>query len=128
MVLVNVPVGQDDDVGTLFISAIDLKEDAVDGLFEAGVLVVVDGDSGDFEARDVHVLDAEKVSGREDGIVDLEHLAVFGLVFQQVAVCAHIDAGGGDDLLADGVDGRVRHLRKALLEVIEQRRMLVARR
>ena len=126
MVLVNVPVGQDDDVGTLFISAVYLKEDAVDGLFEAGVLVVVDGDSGDFEARDVHVLDAEKVSGREDGIVDLEHLAVFGLVFQQVAVCAHIDAGGGDDLLADGVDGWVRDLCKTLLEVVEERRVLAA--
>ena len=126
MVLVNVPVGQDDDVRTLFISAVYLQENAVDGLFEAGVLVVVDGDSGDFEARDIHVLDAEKVSGREDGIVDLEHLAVFGLVFQQVAVCAHIDAGGGDDLLADGVDGRVRHLCKTLLEIIEERRVLAA--
>ncbi len=126
MVFVDVPVGQDDDVGTVLICAVHFQEDAVDGLFQAGDLVVVDGDGGHLEARHIHVLDAEKVGGGEDGVVDLEHRAVFGLVFQQVAMGTHVDAGGGDDLLPDGVDGRVGHLCEPLLEVVEQRRVLAA--
>ena len=126
MVFVDVPVGQDDDVGTVLICAVHFQEDAVDGLFQAGILVVVDGNGRDLEARHVHVFDLEQVGGGQNGVVDLEHLAVFGLVFQQVAMGTHVDAGGGDDFLPDGVDGRVGHLREPLLEVVEQRRVLAA--
>ena len=126
MVLVDVAVGQDDDVCPVLVGAVHFEEDAVDGLFEAGILIVVDGNGRDLEARHVHVLDLEQICGGQDRVVDLEHLAVFGLVLQQVAVGTHIDAGRGDDLLADGVDGGVRHLCEPLLEVVEQRRVLAA--
>ena len=42
------------------------------------------------------------------------------------AVFPGVDGGGGDDLLADGVDGRIRDLCKTLLEIIEERRVLAA--
>ena len=126
MVLVHVAVGQDDDVGTVLIGAVHFQEHPVDGLFQAGVLVVVDGHRGHLEARHVHVLDLEQVGAGQDGVVHLEHLAVLGLVLQQVAVGTDVHAGGGDHLFADGVDGRVGDLREPLLEVAEQRRVLAA--
>ena len=126
MVLINVAVGQDDDIGPVLVGAVHFQEDPVNGLFQAGVLVVVDGHRGHLEARHVHVLDLEQVGGGQNGVVDFQHLAVFRLVLQQVAVGAHIDAGGGDHFFADRVNGRVGHLGKPLLEVVEQRRVLLA--
>ena len=126
MVLVDVPIGQDDDVGPFLIGPVHLQEHPVDGLFQAGVLVVVDRDGGHLEAGHIHVFDLEQVGLGQDGVVHLEHLAVFGLVLQQVAVGAHIDAGGGDHLFPDGVDGRVGHLGEHLLEVAEQGRPTAA--
>ena len=126
MVFIHVAVGQDDDVGTFLVGTVHFQEHAVDGLFQAGVFIIVDGHRGHLEARHVHVLDLQQVGAGQNGVVDFQHLAVLGLILQQVAVGADVHAGGGDHLLADGVDGRVGHLRKALLEVVEQRGMLVA--
>ena len=125
MVLVDVAVREDDDVGTVLVGAVHLQEHAVDGLFQAGVLIVIDGHRGGLEAGHVHVLDLEQIRAGQDGVLHLEHLAVLGLVLQQVAVGTHIDAGGGDNLLTDGIDGRVGDLCEPLLEVVEQRGVLV---
>ena len=54
-------------------------------------------------------------------------MAVFRLFFQEIAVLPHIDRPGGYDLLPLGVDGRVGHLRKQLLKVIEKRLVLVGK-
>ena len=126
MVFIHIAVGQDDDVGTLLVSTIHFKEDAVNGLFQTGVLVVIDRDRGNLEAGHVHVLDLQQVGVGQNGVVHLEDLAVLGLILQQVAVGTDVYAGGSDHLFTDGIDGRVRHLRKALLEIVEQRRMLIA--
>ena len=126
VVFIHIAVRKDDDVCTILVGAVDLQKYTVDGLFQTGILIVVDGHRGYLEAGHVHVFDLEQVGAGQDGVVHLEHLAVLGLVLQQVAVCANIHAGGSDHLFADGIDGRVGDLRKALLEVIEQRRMLVA--
>ena len=45
---------------------------------------------------------------------------------QQVAAGTHIDRGVGDDFLTDGVNGRVGNLGKELLEVVEQRLVILA--
>ena len=58
MVLVDVAVREDDDVGTVLVGAVHLQEYAVDGLFQAGVLIVIDGHRGGLEAGHVHVLDS----------------------------------------------------------------------
>ena len=122
VVLVDAAVGQDDDVGPVLIGAVHLQKDPVDGLFQAGVLVIGDGDGGHLEAGDLHLPDLEQVGLGQDGVMDLQHLAVLGAVLQQVAVGADVDAGGGDHLLPYGVDGRVGHLGEHLLEVAEQGR------
>ena len=51
-------------------------------------------------------------------------MAVFRLFFQQISVLSHIDSPGGHDLLPLGIDGRVGHLGKKLLEIIKQRLIL----
>ena len=51
----------------------------------------------------------------------LEHRAVLSLFLQEISGGPQIDGRIRNDLLPDGVDGRVRHLRKKLLEIAEQR-------
>ena len=54
----------------------------------------------------------------------LEHLAVLGLILQQVAVGTDVYAGGSDHLFTDGIDGRIGNLGKQLFEIVEKRLML----
>ena len=58
-------------------------------------------------------------------MVDFQHAAVFGVLLQQIAVFAHIDGGGGHDLFAQRVDGRVGDLGEHLPEIAKQRLVLV---
>ncbi len=58
--------------------------------------------------------------------MNLQHLAVVRVIFQQIAVRADINTGRGDDLFTDSVDRGVSDLREHLLEVVKQRRMLAA--
>ncbi len=65
----------------------------------------------------------------EDRALELEPAAVRGLRPQQIALGAEPYLRGGDQLLADAVDRRVRHLREQLLEVVvEQARPVRERR
>ena len=50
-----------------------------------------------------------------------QHIAVFRHLLQEIAVLPQIDRGGSHHFLADRINGRVRHLREKLLEVVEQR-------
>lgn len=77
------------------------------------------------EARLLHIADFQHIQTGENGIVNPQNVAVFFLLLQQVAVGAHIDIGGGNDLLPDGVDGRVGDLGEVLLKVVKQRLMLI---
>ena len=90
MVFIHVAVGQDDDVRALFVGTVHFQEHAVDGLFQAGVFIIVDGHRGHLEARHVHVLDLQQVGAGQNGVVDFQHLAVLGLILQQVAVGADV--------------------------------------
>ena len=126
VVLVNVAVGEDQDVRAIAVGAVNIDKQAVDGLFEVGVLVVADGQRHNLEAGHVHGLDFQEVGLSQNRVVDLQYLAVVGILFEQIALCADVDGGRGDDLLAQCVDGRVCDLREHLLEVFAQRRAGVA--
>ena len=126
MVLVNIAVGQNQYVGTVAVGAVDIHKQAVDGLLQIGIFVVADGERLDLEAGHVHGFDLQKVGIGQDGVLDFKHLAVLGILLQQVALGTDIDGGGGDDLLAQGVDGRVGNLSEHLLEVLKQQGMGVA--
>ena len=52
-----------------------------------------------------------------------QHIAILRHLLQQIAVLSQVHRGGGNHLLADRVNRRVRHLGKELLEIMEQRMM-----
>ena len=125
MVLIHTPVGENNDVGALSPGAVHCQRQMVQGPVQGGVLIVENGHRFHLEAGLVHGLDFHHVGGGEDGVVDLKHPAVVRRFREQIAVVAHIDSGVGDDLLTNGVDRRVGHLGKELLEVAEQGLILV---
>ena len=126
MVLVNVAVRQNQDVGAVAVGAVHIDKQPVDGLFQIGVLVVADGQRYDLEAGHIHRFDLEQVGLGQDRVLDLQHLAVVGVFLQQVALRTDIDGGGGDNLLTQGVDRRVCDLSEHLLEIFAQGRAGVA--
>ena len=120
VVLVNVTVGENQDVGTIAVGAVDIDKQAVDGLLQIGVLVVADGKRDHLEAGHIHRLDFQQIGLGQNRVVNLQHLAVVGALLQQVALCADIDGGRGDNLLTQGVNRRVCDLCKHLLEIFAQ--------
>ena len=120
MVLVHPPVGQDDDVGPVAVGPVRCDFQLVQRPFQRHILKVQQRYRLHMETGLVHGPDPHQVHRGQDGVVDLQHPAVLRLLIQQVAVIAHVYGGVGDDLLPDGVDGRVGHLGKQLAEVVEQ--------
>ncbi len=126
VIFVDLPVGQDQNIRPVPVCPVNVHEQPVDGLLQGGIFIVADGNRLHLEPRHIHGLDAKKVRFRKNGVVDFQHLAVIRLLLQQVALGTGVDRGGGNDLLPEGVNGRVRHLGEHLLEVVKQRRMGVA--
>ena len=121
VVFVHPPVGQDDDIGPAAVSPVGGQLHLVQRPLQGHIFEVQQGHRLHAEAGPVHVFDLQHIHRGEDGVVDLEHPAVFSPLLQQIAVISHIHRGVGDDLLPDGVDGRVGHLGEALAEIVEQR-------
>ena len=57
----------------------------------------------------------------QDRMRELQRMAMLRRLGQQVALGADVGAQRHDQILADRVDRRIGHLRKQLLEVVEQR-------
>ena len=125
MVLVHLPVCQDQDVRALADHTVHFHEQILQSFLKAGVLIVSDRDLRHLEPFHFHIFDLQEICIRQDRIVHPEHLTVLFFFLQKVPVLAHIDHSGGHDLLADRVDGRVRHLGEKLFEISEQRLTLL---
>ena len=126
VVFIHAPVREDQNVGAFLVGTVHVDKQPVQGVFQRGALVVEQGDGLHMEAGPVHIPDLHQVHGGENGVVDLEHRAVFRPLLQQIAAGTHVDGGIGDDLLPDGVHGGIGHLGKELLEVVEQGLMVLA--
>ena len=61
----------------------------------------------------------------EDGMLQLDQGTAFGLWLEQTAPGTDHCLGGSDVFLADGINRRVRDLRKELLEIIVKQLRLV---
>ena len=57
---------------------------------------------------------------RQDGASQLDEPGVLRRFFQNIPLVADVGHEAHHEFLADGVNGRVRNLREALLEVVEQ--------
>ena len=121
VVFVHAAVGENEDVRPLLIGPVAGHKEALHRRLQRRALIVEQRDRRHAEALVVHVADLHELHARENRVLDLQHAAVFGPLLEQVAARAEIDRRVRHELFADRVDRRVRHLRKELLEVAEER-------
>ena len=121
VVFVHAAVREDQDVRPLLVGPVAGDKEALDRAFQRRALVIQQRDRSHLQPGAVHMADLHQVDAGEDGVLDLQDRAVFGPLLQQVPGGAEVHRRVGHDLLADGVDGRVRHLGEKLLEVAEER-------
>ena len=62
-----------------------------------------------------------KITVGQDRVRQLQRMAVIRRFLQNVALGANVADERHHQFLANGIDGRIRHLRKELLEIVEQR-------
>lgn len=125
MVFINTAVGKNDNIVALPVGSIHGVAELIQCLFKAGVFIAENRDRVNLKAGLLHIADLQHIDIGENGIVDPQNVAILFLFAEQIAVSAHIDVGGGDHFLPDGVDGRVGDLSEMLLEVVKQGLMLV---
>ena len=125
MVLVHTPVGQDQDIGPVPVCLVHLHTQVLQGALQFRTLIVNDRNNRHAEPVPVKIFDLQHIRIRQNRILDLQHLAVFRFLLDQIAVFPHIDRCSGNDLLTDRIDGRIGHLGKELLKVIKQRAVLL---
>ena len=121
MVFIHAPVRENQDIHPPAVGPVAGDKKTLHRVFQGRALVVKQGNGLHPEAGIVHVFDFQQLNRGEDGVFDLQDFAIFRQLFQQVAVGAHKDRGVRHDLLPDRVNGRVGHLGKKLLEIVEQR-------
>ena len=125
MVLVYAAVGQNQDVCAVAVCAVCGHKHAVNGALEWGVFIIQHGNRLNLKARLIHVFDLHQVDVGQNRVLNAQHAAIFCIFAEQVAVMAEIYGGIRDNFLADGVNRRVGNLCEQLLEVAEQRLMLL---
>ena len=79
------------------------------------------------EAVLFHIFNLEHINICKDRVIDLEHLAVFRPLLQQIAVFSNIYRRAGNDFLTDRVNRRIGYLGKQLFEVVKQRMMHIGK-
>ena len=125
MVFIHAAVGQNDDVCAVAIGAVALDKKLVQRLFQRRILIVQERNGLHLEAGPLHMPDLHQLHRGQNRIADFKHRAVFRFFDQQIAVRADVHGRIGDDLLAKRVDRRIGNLCKQLLEIVEQRLMLL---
>ena len=121
-------VGQNDDVRALLIRMIAGVEQGMQRRLKALCLGIEQAQRAHVERGMAHTANALELLGRQYRRIQLDHHAVFGAGGEQVAVIADVDRLIRLHFFTDGVDGRVGHLGKALLEIGKQRRMRLGER
>ncbi len=125
---VHAPVGQDQDIGPAFDGLVRGRKEAFEGLFQAGPAGLGIEQNGQGDGLEPLALDAPQflqLLVGEDGRVQFDHAAGLGRGLQQIAFRAQGGLARGDDLLADGVYGRVGDLGEELFEIVVQKLRLV---
>lgn len=84
----------------------------------------LDGKPGGRETGLPNIAEAVEFFIRNDGARHLDQPGVLRRFFQNVGMVAYVCSQAHDQFLPDGVDGRIGHLGKQLLEIIEQERRL----
>jgi hypothetical protein len=125
----DVAVGKDDQRETVFNRLLHLGGNPVNGLLQAGFAVAPrpgNVNRPGLPAAMVDVLEGRQLFVGENRVREQEPVSVLLSRFQQVLFRADVAFQRHDDLFADRIDRRVRHLREELLEVVIQHPRLVA--
>ena len=125
MVLIHATVRQNQDVDTVTVSTVCFYKQTVNGLLQAGILIISNREHFYFESRLLHIFNLQKVGLCQNRIVNPHNAAVLLFCFQKVAGLSNINRGRGYDLLTDGINRRVSNLCKQLFEIIKQRLMML---
>jgi hypothetical protein len=72
-----------------------------------------------------HAAQLFEIAIGEDGMLQLERVAMHRRLVEQVALVADVAGERHHHLFANGVDGRIGHLREELFEIVKQRLRLV---
>ena len=125
MILINSSVGENQYIGTILVRLIHLHKQPVNGSVQTGAFIIRDRHHCYLEAVHLHVFDLQHICIGQNRIVNLQYLAVFRLLLQQVSVFSHIYGGAGDNFFTNSVNRRICHLCKQLFEIVKQRLMLL---
>ena len=127
MVLIDAPVGEDDDIGPFGYRPVDRQVQVVDGFGKGGMFVIKEGYGRCPEPPVLHGFDLHQIHACQDGVVDFQDRAVFTLFLKQIAVRANVNGGIRHDLFPQGIDGRVGDLGELLLEEPVQQGIVIGK-
>ena len=82
MILIYIPVCQDQDIRSLTDDSVYFDEQIFNGFFQARILIISDRDLCNFESVHIHVLDLQKIGIGQDRVIYPEHLTIFFFLLQ----------------------------------------------
>ncbi len=122
-VMVDATVRKDEKTVALLDGLGGTAAETVERFFELGfgaAGIEEGGKSGSEELTPTDIAQLLKVVVGDDGLFELEGVAVLGGLFEDVALGADVAGERHDELFADGVDGGIGDLGEELLEVVEE--------
>ena len=126
---IHAAIAQDEDVHFLFLDHAPRHQPDLFHRLDQALLAARHAEQhrqhADAQARQIHAAHLREFLVREDRPLHFEAAAVGRLRIEQVAFGAEARLRGGDDLLADAIDRRIRDLREQLLEIVVEQPRLV---
>ena len=122
--LIHTPVAENEDVIAFFKPLVQLAADAVHGAahpFLSLLRIIEDGQGQGAQAFGIQLPQLGKLAVRHQRGGQAQLAATLGRRGEQIALRAKVHERGGDDFLPDGVNGRVGHLGKELMEIGKER-------
>ena len=121
MVVVHISVREDQNIRSIPVCTVCFNIKTLYRFFQAGVLIIYDGNRLNLESFHLHTADLHEVRVSQDRIVDTKYLTVFRLLLEQVPGSSDIYGRGSNHFLTNRIDWRVRYLREQLLKVVKKR-------
>ena len=71
MVLINIPVRQNNDIGSVLMGPVHFQKQPVNGLFKGRILIICNRDLLHLKTGLLHILYLQKIRLRKDGVFHL---------------------------------------------------------
>ena len=100
-VFIDVTVGQDDDIHTIAVCTVNLKEESLNRLLKRSILIVSDRNRLNLESRLVHVFDLQQIGTGQNRILHFQDVAVARLLLEDISLLTDIDGCRSAGLLPE---------------------------